>query len=171
MNLPDPILLNPKIFKDARGFFCEVSKNSLLEEIPSRGNFKQLNHSFSRKNVLRGLHFQTSQEKILRVITGKIWDVVVDIRPDSPKKGEYFSYTLDSESGSLWIPSGFAHGFVALEDTNIIYLISHEYDSQAELGISWCDADLNLPWPIKDPLLSERDKKLPSFKSLNLNRE
>jgi len=166
MKFAEPKLLGPRIFSDERGLFCEVSKQSILQGIPTSEYFPQLNHSFSKRNVLRGLHYQPRQEKVVYVISGKIWDVVVDIRIEAPSYGRHFSFLLNHQSGSLWIPSGFAHGFVALEDTHIIYQISQEYDPKEEQGITWNDPELQIPWPVSDPILSSRDQKLPRFKDL-----
>jgi dTDP-4-dehydrorhamnose 3,5-epimerase len=121
-------------------------------------HFVQVNHSFSRKNVIRGLHFQKppkEQSKLIKVISGKILDVVVDL-----KNLKYIMIELD-ENKALFIPKGYAHGFLALEDTHLIYLVDEYYDPNYESGIIYNDKILNIPWPIENPILSEKDKKLP----------
>jgi dTDP-4-dehydrorhamnose 3,5-epimerase len=138
---------------DDRGYFIEIMREKFLNV-----HFVQVNHSFSRKNVIRGLHFQKppkEQSKLIKVISGKILDVVVDL-----KNLKYIMIELD-ENKALFIPKGYAHGFLALEDTHLIYLVDEYYDPNYESGIIYNDKILNIPWPIENPILSEKDKKLP----------
>ncbi len=153
------------IFYDKRGSFKEVYKKKLLP------NKKLIFDcvSNSKKNVLRGLHLQTknSQAKFLTVIKGKIFDVLVDLRKDSKTFGKYFAITLSDRLSysSIYIPEGFAHGVCALEKENIVYYRCSNYrQKNYEIGISWSDKDLKIKWPIKKPILSNKDSKNISFK-------
>jgi dTDP-4-dehydrorhamnose 3,5-epimerase len=128
----------------------------------------QDNHSLSKPGVLRGLHFQTqpSQGKLVGCSRGRIWDVAVDLRPHSQSYGKWYSAELSAENGRLlWIPSGFAHGFCVLGDepADVQYKVDAFYNPKMEFGIRWDDPDLQIPWPIKNPIVSERDSALPSF--------
>jgi len=170
--IPDVILIKPKVFVDERGFFMETFKKSEFTKAGIDVLFVQDNHSKSVKGVLRGLHYQKepySQGKLLRCIKGKIFDVAVDIRKDSPTFGKWVGYELSEENKyMLWIPEGFAHGFLTLSDTaEIMYKVSgSEYAPQYDAGILWNDPNIGIQWPlaehgIQEPLLSEKDKKLP----------
>lgn len=164
------LIIETKVFKDDRGFFIE-SYN--LRDFASLGigiNFVQDNHSFSRKGVLRGLHFQFKhpQGKLVRVISGKVFDVAVDIRPNSSTFGKWFGVELSDVNGlQFYIPPGFAHGFIALEEnTHFFYKCTEYYYPQDELGIIWNDPILNIQWPIEQVnniTISEKDKNLPPF--------
>jgi dTDP-4-dehydrorhamnose 3,5-epimerase len=129
--------------------------------------FVQDNQSFSYKNVLRGLHFQYepySQGKLVRVVTGSVLDVVVDLRKSSPQFGRYFKLVLESSrKNMLYVPPGFAHGFVALEDSIFHYKCTRVYHRESESGILWNDPTLDIDWEVKNPLISAKDKALPSF--------
>jgi dTDP-4-dehydrorhamnose 3,5-epimerase len=164
------IELIPRIFTDERGHFFESYNKPLFESLGLPMNFVQDNQSFSTKGVLRGLHFQTepfAQGKLVRVITGQVLDVAVDIRPDSPTFGQYETFLLDAKLANMaWIPEGFAHGFVALEDSIFSYKCTNVYSKASEGGIRWDDPDLNIDWGIGTPNVSEKDQILPSFRAL-----
>lgn len=173
--IEDVILIKPKVFGDNRGFFMESYKKSDFYANGIDVEFNQDNHSKSTKGVLRGLHYQAApyeQAKIVRCTKGRIYDVAVDIRPNSKTFGQYVKVELSEENKHmLYIPAGFAHGFVALSDeVEILYKASGEYNPQADRGILWNDSDINIDWGIDfDPILSEKDKHQPRFK--NINRE
>lgn len=152
-----------KIYKDSRGYFAEIYKKKFLKK-----NLIFHCLSSSKKNVLRGLHLQTknSQGKFITVVSGKIFDVAVDLRRNSKTFGKLFKITLPYKSyNSIYIPEGFAHGFCGLSKNNIIYYCCTNYrDKKHEVGILWNDKDLKIKWPIKDPILSEKDKNNITFK-------
>jgi len=152
-----------KIYKDSRGYFAEIYKKKLLKK-----NLIFHCLSSSKKNVLRGLHLQTknSQAKFITVVSGKIFDVAVDLRRNSKTFGKLFKITLPYKSyNSIYIPEGFAHGFCGLSKNNIIYYCCTNYrDKKHEVGILWNDKDLKIKWPIKDPILSKKDKNNITFK-------
>ena len=172
--IEDVILVKPKVFGDSRGFFMESYKKSDFFANGIDVEFNQDNHSKSTKGVLRGLHYQANpygQAKLVRCSKGKIYDVAVDIRPDSKTFGQYVKVELSDENKHmLYIPVGFAHGFVALtEEVELLYKASGEYAPQADRGIIWNDKDINIDWEIDfEPLLSEKDKKQPSLSEINL---
>ena len=172
--IEDVILVKPKVFGDSRGFFMESYKKSDFFANGIDVEFNQDNHSKSTKGVLRGLHYQANpygQAKLVRCSKGKIYDVAVDIRPDSKTFGQYVKVELSDENKHmLYIPVGFAHGFVALTDeVELLYKASGEYAPQADRGIIWNDKDINIDWEIDfEPLLSEKDKKQPSLSEINL---
>jgi len=171
--IEDVILIKPKVFGDNRGFFMETYKKSDFFANGIDIEFNQDNHSKSTKGVLRGLHYQASpygQAKIVRCTKGRIYDVAVDIRPNSKTFGQYVKAELSEENKyMLFIPVGFAHGFVALSDeVEILYKASGEYAPQADRGILWNDTDINIDWEIDfEPILSEKDKHQPRFKDIN----
>lgn len=155
-------IITPRVFDDPRGYFFEsYSKKSFIEAgIPD--DFVQSNQSLSQKGVLRGLHFQTpphAQSKLVRVIQGSVLDIAVDIRKNSPTYGLHFSIVLSSENKKMfYIPVGFAHGFLTLEDNTIFsYKCGNYYNKASEQGILWKDTTLNIDWGINDPILSEKD--------------
>jgi len=161
-------------FNDGRGFFSELYKFSAFDEFLGC-NFVQDNISYSKKNVIRGLHFQTEpfeQGKLVGVISGKIFDVAVDIRPKSETFGKYKSLILDQSDNTLfYIPAGFAHGFCALSENTIVhYKCTSEYSKENERGILWNDSELNINWPVSNPTLSEKDSKYPSMNVLFKSR-
>lgn len=172
--IEEVILVKPKVFGDSRGFFMESYKKSDFFANGIEIEFNQDNHSKSTKGVLRGLHYQANpygQAKLVRCSKGRIYDVAVDIRPDSKTFGQYVKVELSEENKHmLYIPVGFAHGFVALTDeVEILYKASGEYAPQADRGIIWNDKDINIDWEIDfEPLLSEKDKKQPSLSEINL---
>lgn len=154
-------LLKPRVFRDDRGFFFESYRKDLYREIGIDCDFVQDNHSRSVKGTLRGLHYQSSpgQAKLLRVATGRIFDVAVDIRPESPTFGEWRGVQLDAEDHcQIYIPIGFAHGFCVLSDVcDVLYKVSSNYDPRTECTIRWDDPAIGIEWPIQNPLLSARD--------------
>lgn len=172
--IEEVILVKPKVFGDSRGFFMESYKKSDFFANGIDVEFNQDNHSKSTKGVLRGLHYQANpygQAKLVRCSKGRIYDVAVDIRPDSKTFGQYVKVELSEENKHmLYIPVGFAHGFVALTDeVELLYKASGEYAPQADRGIIWNDKDINIDWEIDfEPLLSEKDKKQPSLSEINL---
>lgn len=163
----------PKFYKDHRGWFVEAFKQSSFEGADIGSNFCQDNLSYSNKGVLRGLHFQggvAGQAKFVMVLSGKVLDVVVDLRPGSVTFGKTFQLELDSKlRNCLYIPEGFAHGFSALEDSLFLYKCSREYNPKTETGIIWNDPDLKINWGIDNPIISDKDKELPTFQELLRN--
>lgn len=160
----------PRIFKDERGFFLETYNKTAFEKAGIKTPFVQDNQSFSVKGVLRGLHFQKepfAQAKLVSVISGKVLDVAVDLRKNSPTFGKHFSVVLDAEKRNmLLVPEGFAHGFVALEDSVFSYKCSNIYNKESEGGIIWNDKDLNIDWGYANPLVSDKDQVLPAFREI-----
>ena len=173
--IKDVILVKPKVFGDNRGFFMETYKKSDFVAAGIKDDFNQDNHSKSTKGVLRGLHYQAApygQAKIVRCGRGRIYDVAVDIRPNSPTFGKYVKVELSEENKQmLYIPVGFAHGFVVLSDeAELLYKASGEYNPQADRGVLWSDKDINIDWEIDfEPILSEKDKVQPRLKDINKN--
>ena len=161
-------LVKPKVLKDQRGFFLETFQQSLCQKLGMTGSFLQDNHSFSLQGCIRGMHFQTQpgQAKLVRVAVGKIYDVAVDIRPESPTYGQWEAVILDGESHhQIYIPVGFAHGFCVLsEQAHVLYKVSSLYDPHFEKGFRWNDPTINIKWPVENPLVSERDQQAPFFK-------
>jgi dTDP-4-dehydrorhamnose 3,5-epimerase len=159
--------LRPKIFEDTRGHFFESYNKELLSKLGFNWDFVQDNQSYSHQNVLRGLHFQKApyaQAKLVRVITGRALDVVVDIRPGSKTFGTSITVKLDASiNNMLYIPEGFAHGFYAFTDCIFQYKCSRVYHREAEMGIRWNDPQLNIDWGCQSPIVSEKDELLPSF--------
>ena len=157
----------PTKFHDERGYFYESynQKRFAANGIPE--DFVQDNFSFSTKGVLRGLHFQHNphgQGKLVRVMTGKALDVVVDLRKDSPTFGQHEKFVLDAEKGNmLYVPIGFAHGFVALEETIFVYKCTNFWNKEAESGIRWNDPQLGIEWGVENPIVSDKDQILPDF--------
>lgn len=170
------LLIKPKIFRDARGFFSETFNLQAFQALPgcSGISFVQDNHSQSKKGVLRGLHYQCQhqQGKLVRVLRGEIWDVCVDLRPKSKSFGEWFGVQLGADNQQqIWIPAGFAHGFVALSETaDVAYKTTDYYAPEFEECIRWDDADLSIKWPNLDvPLnISEKDLRGSSLKTARL---
>ena len=165
--IPDIILITPESFEDKRGFFMETYKKAAFETEGIKVPFIQDNHSGSGKNVLRGLHYQIppmEQAKLVRCIRGEIFDVAVDIRKSSPHHGKWAGEYLSEENKKmLYIPPGFAHGYLVLsEQAEIVYKVSKEYSKEHERGISRKDPSIKIKWPIKGtPILSKKDEKLP----------
>jgi dTDP-4-dehydrorhamnose 3,5-epimerase len=170
-SLKDVLILEPKVFGDERGFFFESWNQNTFKEVAGvNERFVQDNHSKSQKGVLRGLHYQLeqSQGKLVRTVTGVVLDVVVDLRKSSATFGEHITVELSAESHhQLWIPAGFAHGFVVLsESADFLYKTTNYYAPQHEECIRWDDPDLGIDWKLKDfsLSLSEKDKQGNSFR-------
>ena len=169
----DCFLIEKKIFKDQRGFFFEIfKKNEFNEILKKKFNFVQDNLSYSYKGVLRGLHYQKNkpQGKLVRVVCGSIYDVVVDIRKNSPTFGKWEGFNLNSSNNlQIWVPPGFAHGFLSLSNKTIIeYKCTEYYNPNSECGILWNDDYLNIKWPINKIgklIVSKKDKMLNKFKN------
>jgi dTDP-4-dehydrorhamnose 3,5-epimerase len=158
-------LIRPRIFQDERGFFKESFSESRYDR------FVQDNHSFSKKNVIRGMHFQSEpgQGKLVWVVVGKIFDVAVDLRKDSATFGEWEGIYLDGESQEqLFIPAGFAHGFCVISDegAHVNYKVTTPYDGKIEKTFRHDDPQINIQWPIETPILSSRDRNAPYFKEI-----
>ena len=168
--IPDVKLLKPKVFGDERGFFLEsYNKQTLKELIGLDVEFVQDNHSRSSRNVLRGLHYQihNPQGKLVRVVSGEVFDVAVDLRKRSPTFGQWTGALLSAENHhQLWVPSGFGHGFVVLSETaDFLYKTTDYYAAEHERCIQWNDPDLAIEWPhIGEPILSDKDKRGTPFK-------
>jgi len=159
------VALEPAVHGDERGFFVETFSRAAWAEHGVDAEFVQHNHSRSGRGTLRGLHFQTEpgQAKLLRCARGSILDVAVDLRRDSPTYGEWEAHVLDDERHrQLFVPIGFAHGFVVLSDVaDVAYLVSSYYDPETEAGIAWDDPDIGVEWQVSEPLLSARDREAP----------
>ena len=172
-SIEDIILVKPKVFGDNRGFFMESYKKSEFIKNGIDIEFQQDNHSKSSAKVLRGLHYQAKpyeQAKLVRCITGKIYDIAVDIRPNSKTFGQYVKVELSEDNKNmLYIPKGFAHGFVVLSsEAELLYKASGEYNPKADRGILWSDKDLNIDWGIDfEPILSEKDQNQPKLKDID----
>lgn len=168
--LPGVLIIEPQVFRDERGFFLESFHAERYREAGIDMAFVQDNHSRSRKGVLRGLHFQRRhpQGKLVRASRGSIFDVAADIDPASPTFGQYVGVTLSDENHrQMWIPPGFAHGFCVLSDeADFEYKCTDLYYPNDEGGVLWSDPDLNIQWPLSDPLLSAKDLALPSLADL-----
>lgn len=173
--LTDALVIKPKVFNDNRGYFYETFNDKVFESLSGiRVNFIQDNQSYSSKGTLRGLHFQkfdAAQAKLVRVTKGSAYDVAVDLRPDSPTFKQWYGVTLTEENHlQFFIPRGFAHAFVALEDNTIFqYKVDNYYSSVNDGGIIWNDEELAITWPKLELELSEKDKNLPKLNQLNLN--
>lgn len=167
-NINGLILIKPDIFKDDRGFFAETYNYEKYKSIGIDCMFLQDNHSKSIKNVIRGLHYQTfpGQAKLVRVISGEIFDVAVDVRPKSPTFGQHQSVILSAENhNQFFIPVGFAHGFAVLsEEAQVVYKCSSVYDQNTESSIYY--GDLGINWPVENPILSQRDQNSKTFKEV-----
>lgn len=173
LEIPDIVLIIPKVFKDLRGSFFESYKYSEFAENGIKEKFMQDNCSVSQKGVLRGLHYQIEpfeQAKIVRCTTGAVMDVAVDLRKSSQTFKKYVFVELRSDNcNMLYIPAGFAHGFYALSDmAEVNYKITSEYNPQAERGVIWNDPQLNINWPFNEPILSKKDSVLPPLKNADL---
>ncbi len=158
------LILIPNIFEDERGYFFESYNKGVFKKIGIKDEFVQDNQSKSNKGVLRGMHFQHppyAQSKLIRVVKGKVLDIVVDLRKKSPTYGKNFSIIIDGiEKKMLYIPVGFAHGFLTLEDNTIFsYKCSNIYNKEADDTLFWNDKDLNISWDVENPTISEKDKK------------
>ena len=169
--LKDCVIIEPKVFGDMRGFFLETFQADRYKDLAGITlPFVQDNHSRSSKGVLRGLHFQKTkpQGKLVRVVRGEVYDVAVDIRQDSPTYGRWETVILSEDNKTqFWVPPGFAHGFVVLSEVaDFEYKCTDYYDHSDEGSLLWNDPDLNIPWPIDNPKLSEKDANAPKLAEL-----
>ncbi|MDD2864013.1 MAG: dTDP-4-dehydrorhamnose 3,5-epimerase [Methylococcales bacterium] len=167
--IPDLLILQPKVFGDTRGFFLESFNQKTFQNLTGLDvNFVQDNHSRSGKNVLRGLHYQIQhpQGKLVRVVSGSVFDVAVDLRKSSPTFGKWHGVELSGENHrQFWVPAGFAHGFVVLSDTaDFLYKTTNYYAPEFERCVRWDDEQIGIDWGISQPLLSEKDKQGLSLK-------
>ena len=164
------LIIEPEVFKDPRGIFYEVYSAKKYEEHGIPAHFVQDNHSVSEKGVLRGLHYQINpgQAKLVRVTRGEVFDVVLDIRKESPTYGKWWSLHLsETNKLQLYVPEGFAHGFCVLsESVEFLYKCSNYYSPEDERGIMWNDPDLAIEWPIENPIISEKDNVYPRFNEI-----
>ncbi len=164
------VLVEPEVHGDSRGFLVETYSADRWRELGIDVEFVQDNHSRSRAGILRGLHFQTSpgQAKLVRCTRGRIWDVAVDLRRDSPTYRRWEGYELDDERHrQLFVPVGFAHGFCVLSDVaDVAYKLSSLYDPATEAGIAWDDPEVGVEWPVAEPEVSERDRDAPRLGEL-----
>jgi dTDP-4-dehydrorhamnose 3,5-epimerase len=168
-NFDGLLIMQPKVFQDDRGYFFEYFRKDVLNNFGVDLEFVQSNESQSQKNVLRGLHFQNppfEQGKLIRVVKGAVMDVAVDIRKSSPNYGKWFAYEINEINKTiLWIPPGFAHGFLTLADNTIFqYECTNYYHKDSEGSIRWNDPTINIDWKISDPIISDKDKFAPLFK-------
>ena len=177
--IPDLYIIEPTVFGDERGFFMETYNKKEFQDLGIELEFVQDNHSRSKKGTLRGLHFQKEfpQAKLVRVIKGEVFDVVVDIRKNLTTFGKWFGVILSEENKKqFFIPEGFAHGFLALtEIVEFTYKCSDYYHPEDEGGIIWNDSDIAIDWPLKEYginelILSDKDRKLPTVRDLQLGR-
>lgn len=164
------LIIQPHVFEDDRGYFFESFRLSALKEYGLDPEFVQDNESSSNKNVIRGLHLQAppyGQAKLVRVVSGAIFDVAVDVRRGSPTYGKWFGIELnDKNRTSFFIPEGFAHGFSCLKDDTVVqYKCSNYYNKPSECGLIWNDNTLNIDWKVEKPIISEKDEILPSLKN------
>lgn len=162
--LPGVLILEPRIFKDARGAFCETYNERLMEQAGLPTRWVQDNFSLSTKNVIRGIHYQVNnvQAKLVRVTHGTVWDVAVDLRRSSPTFGKHVGVELSGENGRMfWIPGGFGHGFAALSETaGFAYKVTAYYSPADERTLRWNDPALAIPWPVpeQEAIVSEKDQ-------------
>lgn len=185
-HLPGVIVIEPNKFGDKRGFFLETFREDTLKDAGINANFVQDNHSRSTRGVLRGLHYQMiqTQGKLVRVATGAVYDVAIDVRDGSPTFGQWYGTQLDEDNmRMMYVPPGYAHGFVVLsETTDFLYKCTDYYHPQSEQGIAWNDPDIGINWPIADVSLSDKDcrnvllkdqlsKNLPAYQDFEANRD
>lgn len=163
IHIEGPLVIQPKVFFDERGYFFESFSQTKFQEVGIQDAFVQDNQSMSQKGAVRGLHFQApphAQGKLVRVVKGAVYDVIVDIRANSPTYGQHFGIELSETNFTMfWIPPGFAHGFSTLEDNTIFqYKCTDLYNKASEGGILWNDSDLGIDWKVENPILSEKDQ-------------
>ncbi len=173
LGIPSVVLIEPKVFEDERGFFMETYKMPDFAAAGIEGNFVQENHSRSAKGVLRGLHYQNppfAQGKLIRVLKGEIFDAAVDIRRGSSTWRKWVGVILSERNRyMLYVPAGFAHGFCVLSEVaEVLYKTTAVYTAESEAGIIWNDKDLNIEWPVEQPILSERDQKWPALSNADI---
>ena len=168
LSIPGIILIEPRVLSDARGFFMETYRRSDFAAAGIDDRFVQENHSASQRGVLRGLHYQKppyAQSKLIRVLTGEIFDVAVDLRPNSPTTGRWVGTKLSAANRRMvYLPQWCAHGFcVVSESAEVVYMMTKEYAPEQESGFMWNDPTLAIDWPVSSPTLSDRDKRWPPF--------
>lgn len=173
--LPGVLVIEPRVFGDERGFFIETFQLERYRSIPGMAKeFVQDNHSRSSRGVLRGMHAQRQhpQGKLVRVARGEVFDVAVDIDPRSPNCGKWVGVTLSDVNGrQLWIPPGYAHGFAVLSDVaDFEYKCTDYYHPEDEIGIAWNDPDVGIEWPVRNPSLSEKDRRLPFLAAIRADK-
>jgi dTDP-4-dehydrorhamnose 3,5-epimerase len=173
LEIPEVILIEPRVFQDTRGFFMETYKKSEFAAHGITEEFVQSNYSRSIHGTLRGLHYQKppqAQGKLVMVLRGEVFDVAVDIRKNSPTCGRWVSATLSGQNHHmLYIPVGFAHGFCVLsEEADFLYFVTAEYNPELDAGIIWNDPTIAINWPVREPLLSPKDARLPRFDEIEL---
>jgi dTDP-4-dehydrorhamnose 3,5-epimerase len=176
LSIPEIIIIEPKLFGDERGFFMETYKHSDFAEAGIKENFVQDNYSRSARGVLRGLHYQKNphaQGKLVQCLRGSIYDVAVDIRKGSPTFGRWVKAELSEENNlMLYVPPGFAHGFaVRSEAADVVYKCTKEYFPESDRGIIWNDPDINITWPLDNPVVSAKDMRHPLLKDADINFE
>jgi len=169
--IPDVLIIKPDIFQDERGYFYESYNINTFQKAGLDLSFMQDNESKSRRDVIRGIHFQNppyEQGKLVRVIKGSVKDVAVDIRKNSPYFGKWCSAVLSEDNKlMMWIPPGFAHGFVALEEETIFfYKCTQVYHKDSERSIRWDDPDLNIDWGLNNPMVNSKDQQAPLFRNI-----
>jgi dTDP-4-dehydrorhamnose 3,5-epimerase len=167
--LPGVLVIEPRVFGEARGWFTETWNAERYAAHGIASGFVQDNVSYSVPGVLRGLHYQlpNGQSKLVTVLEGEIFDAAVDIRLDSPTFGKWVGITLSSENHrQLWVPEGFAHGFLVRKPSLVIYKVDAPYDPRSERGVLWSDEDLAIAWPGRDPLLSDKDARAPKLRDI-----
>ncbi|MBW3671564.1 MAG: dTDP-4-dehydrorhamnose 3,5-epimerase [Acidobacteria bacterium] len=170
--LPEVLILEPRVFGDDRGFFMETYNAARFREHGLPETYVQDNHSFSRRDVLRGLHYQlpNPQGKLVRAVRGAIFDVAVDIRRGSANYGRWVGVELSEENRrQLWIPGGFAHGFCVITDqADVVYKCTTLYDGPNDRVIRWNDPEIAIAWPVTNPLLSEKDASAPTLAEISM---
>lgn len=168
--IPDVLIIEPDVYTDERGFFMETYHKNRYRKMGIDVTFVQDNLSYSKKGVLRGLHYQSPnpQAKLIQVLQGEIFDVAVDIRKESPTYGKWVSEIVSSANKrQFFIPIGFAHGYCVLSETALVsYKCSTYYFPEKEKGVLWKDTDLDIHWPVSNPIVSAKDQKVPCFKSI-----
>ncbi len=164
------LVFESSLYHDSRGYFLEMGRQDALQEAGIDHPLVQTNRSFSHAGVLRGLHFQnpSPQGKFVSVAYGSVFDVAVDIRPDSPTFKKWFGELLSAENGlSLWIPIGFAHGFAALTEAVLVYQVTDYYNPRGDATLLWNDPEIGIQWPISDPVISAKDAEAPALSALD----
>jgi dTDP-4-dehydrorhamnose 3,5-epimerase len=173
-NLAGVFIIEPKVFGDERGFFLETWREERYEEAGIPGHFVQDNLSFSRRGVLRGLHFQNPDQQgmLVYVLEGEVYDVAVDIRAGSPTFGEWVAVTLSSENKrQFYVPEGFAHGFLVTSDAALFaYKCTARYNAEAEVSVLWNDPEIGVEWPVEAPVLSDKDRTAPPLAEMSPER-
>ncbi|MGH7927589.1 MAG: dTDP-4-dehydrorhamnose 3,5-epimerase [Candidatus Binatia bacterium] len=174
LTLPEAVLIEPTVFSDSRGFFMETYKYSEFARNGIADHFIQGNESHSSRHTLRGLHYQNApraQGKLVRVVLGEVFDVVVDIRKGSPRYGQWAGVKLSAGNKQiLYVPPGFAHGAcVVSNEAKLLYMVTDEYAPEYERGVIWDDPELGIAWPVQNPMLSERDRGWPGLRAADNN--